>query len=324
MSEHLVPALPRDPYTTEPTPKSVHGRLWFVLRIAYFRFASAGSPLMAAAIAFYSLMCFMPLGIFMVWALSTAFGGEEHVINRLQSALTAISPATAKALTDQIRGIFSQHPQTVTGVLGALSLVWAGHRLFEILEIALTSVWHGRAVRGILMRKVFAFAMLIAACALLGAYMFAVSGVFMVRSTVVAHDPGLEGVMRALWRPLIRLIAAGVACAAFFLIYYFLPRDRVPPKVAAIGALVATALWQAATELFGQYIGQSASYQNLYGSMVSVVLFGLWAYTAGIILLVSAALSSAYFAVVATPPAALPPRPQPVAAEEGKAEGDSP
>ncbi len=301
MSDQPVQALPRDPYTTEPTPKSLPGRVWFMLRIAYYRFGTAGSPLMAAAIAFYSLMCFMPLGMFMVWVLSKAFGGRIDVLGKLQTALTAISPGTAQALTKQISDSFSHSDPAVAGILGVLGLVWAGHRLFEILEISLTRVWHGRAVRGILMRKVFAFAMLIAACALLGLYMFAVSSVAMVRISLVSHDPHLEGAMVALWQARTRLIAAAIAFAAFLLIYYFLPRDRVPLRVAVIGALLATVLWEIATMLFSHYIGQSASYQNLYGSMVNVVLFGLWAYTAGVILLVSAALSSAYFAVFTTP-----------------------
>lgn len=297
MSEQAASPVWRDPYTSEPTPKSLAGRVWFMLRVAYYRFVHAGSPLMAAAIAFYSLMCFMPLGIFMVWALGQAFGGQAEVLSRLEAALKSISPTTAAALTKQIQGSLAQADPTVTGILGALGLLWGGHRLFEVLEVTLTRVWHGRTVRGILLRKVFAFIMLIAACALLGAYMFAVSAIAMMRARLITFDPHLNQAMDTLWQPLTRGIAAALAYTAFLLIYYFLPRDRVPMRVAAIGALLATALWEAATMVFSHYIGRSAAYQTLYGSMVNVVLFGLWAYTAGDILLVSAALSSAYFAV---------------------------
>jgi membrane protein len=313
MSDQPATIQPRDPYATEPIPKSWPGRAWFMLRIAYFRFGFAGSPLMAAAIAFYSLMCFMPLGMFMVWSLGKAFGHKGDVLARLNGVLSqSISPAAADSLTHQLAESFSLSDPAVTGVLGALGLVWAGHRLFEILEISLTRVWHGRPVRGILMRKVFAFAMLIAACACLGAYMFAIATVATVRVKLTALDPNLGGAMIAVWYPLTRAVAAATAFVAFLLIYSFLPRDRVPLRVALLGALVATALWHAATALFSHYIGQSSSYQSLYGSMTSVVLFGLWAYTAGIILLVSAALSSAYFAVFShTEEPDVPPEPAP-------------
>jgi membrane protein len=280
-----------------PIPKSWLGRVYAVFHLTYLRWCYAGTPIMAAAIGFYALICFMPLGMFLVWTAGLAVGSERLVLARLRDALAAISPATAGALTKQVGDALSGADPRLTGILGLLALVWAGHRLFEILEASLTRVWHGRPVRTFLARKVLAFVMLTAAAALLGAYMMLVSALATVRAVLVTSDPHLGLVTMKLWQPLTRVLATAVVFLAFFLIYRFLPREKVPARVALLGAAVATALFQGLAGAYGWWIGQTGSYLSVYGAMANVVLFGLWAYLSGAILLVSAALSASYFQV---------------------------
>jgi len=293
-------------YTSEtllnqPVPPHWPGRVLLVFRLTYYRWCLAGSALMAAALGFYSLMCFMPLGMFLVWSVGMAVGGKNMVLAELRDALKTISPGVADGLTKQVAEALQGADPSLTGILGLLALVWAGHRLFEILEVSLTRVWHGRPVRGFLMRKLLAFAMLVAAAALLGTYMLFVSAVGTVRSMLLASDPALGSVALRLWEPLTRGLAAALVFLAFFLIYRYIPRERVPGRVAVLGAVVATVLWEAVAAGFGHWIGRRTSYQTLYGSMANVVLFGLWAYASGIIVLVSAALSASYFQVFGSP-----------------------
>lgn len=275
----------------------LHSRLWRMLVLAYRRWGEASLGLMAAAIGFYALICFMPLGMFMVWVLGWAWGKQTFVVARLRDALAAISPQTAQDLTDRITDALASPDLPLTGVLGVLALAWASHRLFEALEGALTRVWHGRLVRGFFMRKLLAFLMLVAAACLLGGYMLVISGIASMRAHLIITDPKLGAVMSSIWRPLVRAVAGGLVFVAFLLIYRFIPGQRIPLKVAVLGAAVATGLWHAVSALFSHFIGRSQAYFSLYGSMTSVVLFGLWAYASGIILLASAALSAAYFDV---------------------------
>lgn len=285
----------------QPVPPHWPGRVWHVFRLTYYRWCLAGSGLMAAAIGFYSLMCFMPLGMFLVWSVGLAVGGRNIVLAGLRDALKTISPGVADSLTKQVAEALQGADPSLTGLLGLLALVWAGHRLFEVLEDSLTRVWHGRPVRSFLMRKLLAFVMLVAAAALLGTYMLFVSAVGTVRSMLLASDPALAPVAVRFWQPLTRGLAAALVFLAFFLIYRCIPRERVPGGVAVLGAAVATFLWEIVAAGFGQWIGHRTSYQTLYGAMANVVLFGLWAYAAGIIVLVSAALSASYFQVFGPP-----------------------
>lgn len=282
-------------------PASAHEgwlrRVGRVFSLAYRRFAEAGSSPLAAAIGFYALICFVPLGMFLVWVLGRLYGRQAVVIARIRDALTAISPQTAQDLTRKITESLSHTDLPLTGALGVLALAWASHRLFDALEFALTKVWHGRPVRTFLVRKLVAFMLLIAAAGLLGGYMLLVSGVATLRAKLIIADPTLGPVIGTVWRPLVRILAGALVFVAFWFIYRFVPAERVPAKVAALGAAVATALFHAAAAVFSHFIGRSSAYASIYGSMTSVVLFGLWAYTLAIILLISAALSAAYFDV---------------------------
>ncbi|MCD6352463.1 MAG: YihY/virulence factor BrkB family protein, partial [Armatimonadetes bacterium] len=234
---------------------------------------------------------------FIVWLLGLAWGRRGVVLAQIQHALEAISPQTAADLSHDIANALSHADPSLTGALGVVALVWAGHRLFEVLEVALTRVWHGRPVRSYFMRKMLAFAMLLTAAGLLGGYMLLVSGVAMLRARLVVYDPSLGPAMSTVWAPLTRLLAGALVFVAFWLIYQFIPGERVPVRVALLGSAVATGLWHAVASFFSASIARSTAYQSMYGSMTSVVLFGLWAYASGIILLASAALSAAYFEV---------------------------
>jgi len=278
-------------------PSTWLGCVWRMLTRAYQRSGEAGSSLMAAAIAFYALMCFMPLGMFMVWLLGLAWGRRGVVLAQIQDALNAISPETATEMSRSIAQALSHSDPSLTGALGVLALVWAGHRLFEVLEDSLTRVWHGRPVRSFFMRKILAFLMLIAAAALLGGYMLLVSGIAILRARLVVMDPELGPAMSTIWAPLLRTLAGLLVFIAFWLIYRFIPGEWVPARVPLLGAVVATGIWHGIAPLFSHFIARSTAYSSLYGSMTSVVLFGLWAYASGVILLLSAALSSAYFEV---------------------------
>ncbi len=288
----------KEPRTPEPLARgSWLRRVGRVFVLAWRRFAEAGSSPLAAAIGFYALICFMPLGMFLVWVLGHLWGREGVVIARIRDALAAISPQTAEDLTRKISESLSHTDLPLTGALGVLALAWASHRLFDALEFALTKVWHGRPVRSFFVRKLVAFVLLIAAAGLLGGYMLLTSGVATLRARLVIADPSLGAVIGTVWRPLVRAMAAALVFVAFLFIYRFVPAERVPARVAALGAAVATGLFHAAAAVFSHFIGRSTAYASIYGSMTSVVLFGLWAYTLAIILLVSAALSAAYFDV---------------------------
>lgn len=61
-----------------------------------------------------------------------------------------------------------------------------------------------------------------------------------------------------------------------------------------MGAAVATALLESAKVIFTWYLSNYANYNQLYGSLASVIVFLFWVYVAAIILILGAEICSQY------------------------------
>jgi len=83
-----------------------------------------------------------------------------------------------------------------------------------------------------------------------------------------------------------------VAWLSLFVMYYFVPSERVKPLVALVGALAATVLIEINKLGFGLYVSSVDTYQALYGTLSAIPLFLIWVYLTWSIILIGAALTS--------------------------------
>lgn len=91
-----------------------------------------------------------------------------------------------------------------------------------------------------------------------------------------------------LLRPLPFLIQWLVLFAAYALI----PNRRVRGRDAAIGALLAAALFELLKQLFANYATNGANYQQVYGALAMVPIFVFWIYLSWILVLAGASLTA--------------------------------
>jgi membrane protein len=67
------------------------------------------------------------------------------------------------------------------------------------------------------------------------------------------------------------------------IMYYFGPKRRQAWRQVWPGAVLATALWLAATSVFAWYVRHLANYNVMYGGIATVVLLLVWMYVLSII-----------------------------------------
>jgi membrane protein len=67
-----------------------------------------------------------------------------------------------------------------------------------------------------------------------------------------------------------------VTFAFFFILYRFVPRRVTSVGNAAVGALLATILWELAKNAFAWYIRNLTSASNVYGALVGIIVLALW------------------------------------------------
>ncbi|NCX94385.1 MAG: YihY family inner membrane protein, partial [Gammaproteobacteria bacterium] len=78
------------------------------------------------------------------------------------------------------------------------------------------------------------------------------------------------------------------AFLAFMFLYTVVPNCAVKWSHAAIGALVATILFEAAKSIFGFYVRHFPTYEVLYGALAIIPIFLIWLYCSWMILLLGA------------------------------------
>lgn len=267
---------------------------WRVARVAYLGFGFGGSYVLAAAIAFYSVICMGPLGILLAAGLQALFGPRSDTYAHMHQAASEIGGRAADQIILEIDGLLANPDAHVASVFSVVMLIWAGLRLFETLERTLTGVWPGRILRGYIGRKLVALVMMLVAGALLAAFVLLDTTLALAREWL-GRFPQMDPALLLLLRPrFLSLAQFGLAAVAFTLVYKFVPVQRVPVRVAVIGGLCAALLWHAVPPIFLYTITRSSRYSSIYGGLGGVVVFSLWAFAGAWVLLFGAHFAAAY------------------------------
>jgi len=279
--------------TERPAPPLLQG-WWRVLRITYLRFGFSVSVLMAAAIAFFSLICLAPLGILLAAVLQFVLGPGSDVYLRIQEAMNGLGPETAARIMPQVDMLLHNPEAHVASVVSVIALIWAGSRLFEILERALTDIWPGKVLRSYLGRKLMALAMMVVAGVLLGGFVLLVATLATVQSWLNQIPEVDSTLVRAMRPRFLLLYQFLLAYLAFALLYKFMPVQRVPSRAALWGAGAAAVLWQIASIVFSWVIRHSQHHSSLYGGLAGIVVFCIWTFLGAQMLLIGGHFAVAY------------------------------
>lgn len=84
------------------------------------------------------------------------------------------------------------------------------------------------------------------------------------------------------------------ALVVFSLIYKYMPNTRTSWSYILPGAILAAFLFEVAKQAFIIYLNNFANYQNVYGSLASVIILLVWIYYLALILVLGAEFSSEY------------------------------
>ena len=108
----------------------------------------------------------------------------------------------------------------------------------------------------------------------------------MALTTTVATTEGLllryfapegRGVLEALTSRFFTVVLpAAITYTFLFLLYWMGPRQVTTLRHAALGALLATTLWEAAKAGFSYYVRNLARFVGLYGALEGVIVLALW------------------------------------------------
>lgn len=238
---------------------------------AFMRFQDHHGPDRAAAVAYYTLLSLVPLLIFLIslgmavlGSFDAAFEGSMLLV---RGAVVHLDRASIDALRSFVENANRfQWP-------GLVLLAWTSRRIFASLFSALELVF-GVPGRSFAKHNLVALSMvLLAGMALLltlaMSLLAATSEGLIMRFQAAGEFQGLHFLVRM-------VLPWAITFTFFFVVYRFVPRRVADSGHAAVGAVLATVLWEAAKEAFAFYIRNVARYAGIYGTLTGILVLSLW------------------------------------------------
>ncbi len=254
------------------------------LRFIVRRFLDDRCQQSAGALACTTLFAIVPLTAALIGILSGFPAFAEWRERITVFIFENFVPATGEA----VRGYLTQFADNANKAtaLGIIVLIVSTLTLMLSIEDAFNRIWRVPTNRPVGIRFVMYWtvlslgpALLIVALAL-STYLLALP----LFGDAEALQPLRSGLLNSLpflieW---IALIAA----------YRLIPNRSVATRDAAVGALVAALLFEAAKRGFSWYVVSGANYQQVYGALAVVPIFILWIYFSWVIVLLGASLTA--------------------------------
>ena len=232
--------------------------------------------LLAAGVAFYAFLSFVPLALLVV-AIAASIGGEGWVEGVSEAAADVLTPTAQQLLAESIADDVGRQGATVVGALG---LLWGGSRVLRGLDRAFAKVYGTGPPKSIL--ATLSDAALVTLVVTIG--LGIVAAIETATVFLPGFDPGLLG-------PLGSLV---VLFVAFYPLYLIFPDADVTPREALPGAVIAALGWFLLARTFSLYAG-FATVSAIYGALGGIFLVLVWLYV-GAIVLVGGAVCNAVLA----------------------------
>lgn len=273
--------------------------------------------LLAAGVAFYAFLAFVPL--LAATVLVYGLAAEPETVAEHIRALFGMLPEDAAALIgDQLRSM-TESPDAAKGwsLVVALALaVYGASKGSGAIVTALNIAYEVKESRGFIKSTLLSLLMTVGALVIL---VIAAAGIS-VMGWVEAFFPGFPGWAHTLFRILfwaVAVVAVGIGLAA---VYRYAPNRPDAPWVwVSPGSAAATLLWLAGSLGFGVYVSNFGNYNATYGSLGGVVVFLTWLYLSAYIVLMGGEMNSELERQQAIE-AGLPARPAAAAVERARVE----
>lgn len=246
--------------------------------------------IIAAGVAFYAFLAFVPLLASMV--LIYGMVAEPASVVQHMQALTAMVPEdAARIIGDQLMSV-SQTAATKKGfglLVALLIAIYGAMRGSSSIITALNVVYDVEESRSFVKATLVAAGLTVGAVAALLLAMLGISLLGFVEELLPFSSPTVHFLLKiGFW-----IVAAMAVSFIVALIYRYAPNHPVPKwRWLTPGSITATLLWLLATLGFGFYVTNFGSYNATYGSLGAVVVFLTWLYLTAYILLLGGELNA--------------------------------
>jgi membrane protein len=250
------------------------------------------TPLLAAAIAFYTVLSLAPSLLVVVAVAGTWFGREMARAEVIAAIEGAMGPAGAQMISDVLQRVEAR--SSMATVAGVVSMFFGATVMFAALQDSLNSIWkvpprQGGFVRDFLAKRLVSFAVVL----LLGLLLFASLMTGAVIAAAARMAPASLPASSLLLQLANLVLSVLLMTVMFGVIYKILPDAHIHWSDVWVGAAFTSVLFTLGKTLIGLYLGYS-SLGSAYGAAGSLVVFLIWVYYSAQIFLVGGEFTHVY------------------------------
>jgi membrane protein len=270
------------------TPQEIPAKGWKDIAKRTLKEVKADQvPLLAAGVAFYTLLALFPAIIagVSIYGLVADPQTVRDQINRLAETL---SPETAKLIGTQIQQVTSSAGGALglATVIGILTALWSASSGMKALITGVNLAYDEPEGRKFVKLRGLSILMTLAAMVLLAVALALIVGFPAVPDSWPTVLQWTAAILRFVL--LAVLLMAGLAA-----LYRYAP-DRDKPKWSwsSPGSVVATLLWVLASVGFSIYVNAFGNYNKTYGALAGIIILMFWLYLTAFVVLVGAELNA--------------------------------
>ncbi len=237
----------------------------------------------ASALAYASLLAIVPM-VVLGFSVFTSFQAFDAMAGTVSDALLEYLLPTSQQAVQEYLGSVAEET-TAISVFGIIGLLFTATALLNTVEEAFNDIWRITRARAWLSKFIVFWATLTLAPILIGASI-SITSYFTALPVIrdVAEGAALIGEAPFL----VPWLMSSLAMAT---LYTVLPNTSVPFRYAAVGGLVAGALFEWSKVGFAFYVTDVANYERLYGALSTLPIFLIWIYLIWVIVLLGSEIA---------------------------------
>ncbi len=263
---------------------------WVIVKRVWANSGAHNLSLLAAGVAFYSFLSFVPLlaALVMVYGL---VADPSAVADHMQLLIDLVPADAARLIYEQLTQL-TQGAENRKGVGLAAALmvsIYGASRASGAMITSLNIIYEERDRRSYfrwlaVSAALVGGAILVAVCGLAAASMLSFAGVWAAALGTYASI----AMQMLTW-----LLAAALCALTIGGMYRFAPnRADARWQWLSLGSVLATLLWLVATIGFGFYAANFGHYDATYGSLGAVVILLMWFYVSAYAVLLGAVINA--------------------------------
>ena len=252
------------------------------------------APLIAAALAYYTVFSISPLLVIAIAIAGTVFGDQTAQAKITDQLVALVGQDGVKPILQALNNISQPKIRGFASLISIAVLIIGASGIFAQLQDALNTVWKvkpqpGQGVMLFLRKRLSSFLMVFAIGVLLILSLVLSAVVATLSRYRTDFLPGSE----VLWENLDFIVSFGLITFLFCLMFKYVPDVKIAWKDVFIGSIITALLFLFGKYLLGLYISKG-SLGSAYGAAGSLIVFLAWVYYSAQIILFGAEFTHVY------------------------------